>query len=309
MAAVLAAGGDVCGGLPKPWKRRLDALEAGPRRICGGGDAPEPGPWRDQELAARPALQAAAAGERVCGGRRHRRNAAWHAAQAPAEGFARSSAAAIAKAAAGPRLLDFAGSGGSPKAEAEQPCAEDTGIVHGKFDLADVGIGVAPGCWLAPDWSSQAVASADGFAAGWRLAEVSDSTVTKEMEDVGEEIVEEVVVEGGVGEVPLLSTVAPQFDNDDFQFGQLELSAVQRIAELPKLEGRLRDDFGIQLETRVQWADESDYGIDEVPKDVGLDMDEERASIGPSDVSRGAAVHDDYAALAETFKAKAKALQ
>ncbi|CAK0798727.1 unnamed protein product, partial [Prorocentrum cordatum] len=201
--------------------------------------------------------------------------AAGHAAQAPAEGFARASAAAIAEAAAGPRLLAFAGSGGSPKAEAEQPFAEDTDIEHGKFDLADVGIGV------------------------------SDSTVTREVEDVGEEIADEIDVEEGVGYLPSLITAAPQCDNDDFQFGKLELPAVQRIAWLPNLEGRLHDDFGIQLETRAQSADESDYGIDEAPKDVGLDMDEERASIGPSEVSRCAAVHDDYAALAEAFKAKA----
>ncbi|CAK0909666.1 unnamed protein product, partial [Prorocentrum cordatum] len=72
------------------------------------GDA-APGSWRDRELAARPALQAAVAGARVCGRRRRRRNAAWHARRVPVGGFATASDAAIAEVAAGPRLGAFGG--------------------------------------------------------------------------------------------------------------------------------------------------------------------------------------------------------
>ncbi|CAK0877502.1 unnamed protein product [Prorocentrum cordatum] len=45
-----------------------------------------PGSWQDRERAARPALRLAAAGARVPGSARRRRNAAWHAAVAPAAG-------------------------------------------------------------------------------------------------------------------------------------------------------------------------------------------------------------------------------
>ncbi|CAK0887633.1 unnamed protein product [Prorocentrum cordatum] len=75
--------------------------------VPAGGVAP--GSWRDRELAARPALQAAAAGARVCGRRRRRRNAAWHALRVPVGGFTTASDAAIAEVAAGPRLGAFGG--------------------------------------------------------------------------------------------------------------------------------------------------------------------------------------------------------
>ncbi|CAK0862674.1 unnamed protein product [Prorocentrum cordatum] len=60
-----------------------------------------PGSWQYRERAARPALRLAAAGARVPGSARRRTNAAWHAAVAPAAGFARVCDAAISVAASG----------------------------------------------------------------------------------------------------------------------------------------------------------------------------------------------------------------
>ncbi|CAK0839557.1 unnamed protein product [Prorocentrum cordatum] len=73
------------------------ACEAALRRALGSKDH-APGSWRDREVASRPALQALASRRRVPGAARRRRNAAWHAADAPVGGFT------LAKAAAGPRL-------------------------------------------------------------------------------------------------------------------------------------------------------------------------------------------------------------
>ena len=83
--------------------RRLAAAEAAvPRR-----GRRVPGSWKDRELAARPALRRAAAGQRVPGGARYRRNAAWHAAWAPQRGFAAASRAELDAVCAGPRLEDL----------------------------------------------------------------------------------------------------------------------------------------------------------------------------------------------------------
>jgi len=60
-------------------------------------------------------LQLRAEGRRVPGRVRRRRNAAWHAAEAPSGGFVRASDACIASAAAGPRLDgEFAGAHSLP---------------------------------------------------------------------------------------------------------------------------------------------------------------------------------------------------
>jgi len=88
--------------------RRQRACEAVLRDLLGDGAA-DPGGWRDREQAARPALQLRAAGLRVPGRARRRRNAAWHAAAAPSCGFVRASDDAIAQAAAGPRLEEVVG--------------------------------------------------------------------------------------------------------------------------------------------------------------------------------------------------------
>ncbi|CAK0883699.1 unnamed protein product, partial [Prorocentrum cordatum] len=80
--------------------RRLLAAAAAVGKAASGG----PGSWQDREAAARPALRRAAAGRRVPGAMRRRRNAAWRALLAPAGGFARAPAAGLSRAAAGPRM-------------------------------------------------------------------------------------------------------------------------------------------------------------------------------------------------------------
>ncbi|CAK0812372.1 unnamed protein product, partial [Prorocentrum cordatum] len=67
------------------------------------------GSWVDRERASRPALQRIAAGDRVPGAMRLRRNAAWHACRVPPGGFTAASSADLSWAAAGPRLGHSAG--------------------------------------------------------------------------------------------------------------------------------------------------------------------------------------------------------
>ena len=55
-------------------RRRQQACEAGLRDLLA--DRSSPGSWRDRELAARPALQSAAAGRAITGRTTRRRNAA-----------------------------------------------------------------------------------------------------------------------------------------------------------------------------------------------------------------------------------------
>ena len=83
-------------------KRARAALEAALRPLLLERGAP--GSWVDRERASRPALRLVAAGERVPGVQRRRRNAAWHASRVPIGGFASASSGCIAWAAAGPRL-------------------------------------------------------------------------------------------------------------------------------------------------------------------------------------------------------------
>ncbi|CAK0810400.1 unnamed protein product [Prorocentrum cordatum] len=98
-------------------RRRLMACEAGLRRALGDRGGAGPGSWRDREAASRPAVRTAAAGRRVCGSSRLRRNVARHAAQPPACGFARASRAALTLAATGPRLAASGGGASGPVCE------------------------------------------------------------------------------------------------------------------------------------------------------------------------------------------------
>ncbi|CAK0822054.1 unnamed protein product [Prorocentrum cordatum] len=116
--------------------RRLLAATAAVGKAASGG----PGSWQDREAAARPALRRAAAGRRVPGAMRRRRNAAWHALLVPAGGFARASVAGLSRAAAGPRLgwlpslpeaaaLPFGDYGEVPDEHCQAPGAMDCPVV------------------------------------------------------------------------------------------------------------------------------------------------------------------------------------
>ncbi|CAK0819489.1 unnamed protein product [Prorocentrum cordatum] len=108
-------------------RRRLMACEAGLRRALGDREGARPVPWRDREAASRPTLRAAAAGRRVCGSSRLRRNVARHAAQPPPCGFARAARADLARAAAGPRLAAFGGGASGPVCEAVEVQSQEAG--------------------------------------------------------------------------------------------------------------------------------------------------------------------------------------
>ena len=95
------------------------ACEAALHKALGDYDH-APGSWRDREAASRPALQALASGGRVPGAARRRRNAAWHAADAPESGFTGATQADLAKVASGPRL----GRPSHPGAEANNKLTE-----------------------------------------------------------------------------------------------------------------------------------------------------------------------------------------
>ncbi|CAK0840194.1 unnamed protein product [Prorocentrum cordatum] len=138
--------------------RRMAALVAG----CRAGPWP-PGSWQDREQAARPALRSAAAGLRVAGRPRRRRNAAWHAADPPPRGFARATDEELEASAAGPRLPAFAGQGGPLPAPAR---GGDGDAVFGDGGDGDH----APGDWRPRDFQSEATAFGFGLMAGWRLA-------------------------------------------------------------------------------------------------------------------------------------------
>ncbi|CAK0838589.1 unnamed protein product [Prorocentrum cordatum] len=78
-------------------RRGRAALEAALRPLVAARGAP--GSWVDRERASRPALQKIAAGDRVPGVMRLRRNAAWHARRVPPGGFTAASSAALSWAA------------------------------------------------------------------------------------------------------------------------------------------------------------------------------------------------------------------
>ncbi|CAK0908555.1 unnamed protein product [Prorocentrum cordatum] len=88
-------------------RRGRAALEAALRPLVAARGAP--GPWVDRERASRPTLQRIAAGDRVPGAMRLRRNTAWHACRVPPGGFTAASSADLSWAAAGPRLGHTAG--------------------------------------------------------------------------------------------------------------------------------------------------------------------------------------------------------
>lgn len=176
------------GGRPSQWRptslRASEALRLGPsaarraarRRAqvaCEAAVARRPGrpaagSWQDREAASRPALRLASAGRRVPGAARYRRNAAWHAADAPEVGFASAPMAEIQASAAGPRLGWSGPPGARASAEVLTPLEEMAGS-----ESAAAWIGSAPGTWLLEDVSAAASAFADGIEAGWRLAEAS----------------------------------------------------------------------------------------------------------------------------------------
>ncbi|CAK0868191.1 unnamed protein product [Prorocentrum cordatum] len=88
-------------------RRGRAALEAALCPLVAARGAP--GSWLDRERASRPALQRFAAGHRVPGVMRLRRNTGWHARRVPPGGFTAASPAALSWAAAGPRLGHTAG--------------------------------------------------------------------------------------------------------------------------------------------------------------------------------------------------------
>ncbi|CAK0839695.1 unnamed protein product [Prorocentrum cordatum] len=166
-------------------RRRLLACEAGLRRAPGDREGARPGSWRDREAASRPALRAAAAGRRVCGSSRLRRNVARHAAQPPPCGFARASRADLARAAAGPRLAAFGGGAPGPVYEALEVQSQGAGVDAGSVLQPTAVVWQplaarpfqqlrphAPGVWSVRDEVAEgrALAFGQGLEAGWRLA-------------------------------------------------------------------------------------------------------------------------------------------
>ena len=69
----------------------------------------------------------------MCGRRRRRRNAAWHARRVPVGGFAAATDAAIAEVAAGPRLGAFGGQAEREPIERDFLTATKVGKTNSKF--------------------------------------------------------------------------------------------------------------------------------------------------------------------------------
>ncbi|CAK0867651.1 unnamed protein product, partial [Prorocentrum cordatum] len=160
---ILALG--VSGARRAARARRRAACEAAARAHVPPRCAP--GSWRDREAAARPALRLAALGLRVPGGARCRRNAAWHAARAPPGGFAGATSAALAQAAAGPRLAwGVAGVDGVVHHIAEVETAPlDAAARAGAVGEQAIGLGYLPEIPAFPALSAElqgAVGAAEG---------------------------------------------------------------------------------------------------------------------------------------------------